>query len=724
VRPKEPFTLETEELYNHILTVEDPQGVRNFLLNSMTYSLGRGVGNSIILRSNLVSRQHATLLVIAAKKSSCFFRIIDGDLDGKRSTNGILIDGKRRFSHVLSHGDEIIFSKDTRATYQVISAIANIPTINTPKSNRSQNNISERINLNTSYQTFGETEIFELSPLQSISDQDLSVYVHEIINQFISSPELNPQPIIELNLMGKILYLNPAALFQFPDLEEMQINHPLLQELLNQIIPLVNPICKFFMREVMINGNIFEEIIHFMPSNEVIRVHICDVTKQRKAEAIISYQIDHDTLTGLPNRKYLYEHLVEVVKNLEDKRQQFAVLFLDIDRFKLINNSLGHSIGDLLLKAVSDRLKNSLKQGDLIVRWGADEFAIVAKNINSPDVVVQIAEAMIQSLTAPFNCGGHEIHITTCIGASIYPDHNIDVEGLIQNADMAMYKAKSEGQNSFQFYIPNMQEQSFQRLSMENNLRRAIENDELLIYYQPQIDLNTNKIVGLEVLVRWRHVTLGSIPPAKFIPLAEETGLIILIGAWVLRQTCLQAIAWQKMGFAPIQIGVNLSVKQLQQKSFLSSLNQILEETNFDPHYLELEITEGIMMDNIEEKIVLLNEFRKMGIRLSIDDFGTGYSSLSYLRDLPIDTLKIDRIFIEHLAHNKHDQNIVASIINLSHSLNLTVIAEGAETKEQVDVLRSLGCDQIQGYFFYKPLPADEIETLLRSQGVTKPNMN
>jgi diguanylate cyclase (GGDEF)-like protein len=606
----------------------------------------------------------------------------------------------------------------------VISAIANIPTINTPKSNRSQNNISERINLNTSYQTFGETEIFELSPLQSISDQDLSIYVHEIINQFISSPELNPQPIIELNLMGKILYLNPAALSQFPDLEEIQINHPLLQELLNQIIPLVNPICKFFMREVMINGNIFEEIIHFMPSNEVIRVHICDVTKQRKAEAIISYQIGHDTLTGLPNRKYLYEHLVEVVKNLEDKRQQFAVLFLDIDRFKLINNSLGHSIGDLLIKAVSDRLKNSLKQGDLIVRWGADEFAIVAKNINSPDVVVQIAEAMIQSLTAPFNCGGHEIHITTCIGASIYPDHNIDVEGLIQNADMAMYKAKSEGQNSFQFYIPNMQEQSFQRLSMENNLRRAIENDELLIYYQPQIDLNTNKIVGLEVLVRWRHVTLGSIPPAKFIPLAEETGLIILIGAWVLRQTCLQAIAWQKMGFAPIQIGVNLSVKQLQQKSFLSSLNQILEETNFDPHYLELEITEGIMMDNIEEKIVLLNEFRKMGIRLSIDDFGTGYSSLSYLRDLPIDTLKIDRIFIEHLAHNKHDQNIVASIINLSHSLNLTVIAEGAETKEQVDVLRSLGCDQIQGYFFYKPLPADEIETLLRSQGITKPNMN
>ncbi|MCY7332230.1 MAG: EAL domain-containing protein [Pseudanabaena sp. CAN_BIN31] len=719
MRPKESFTLETEELSNHVLTVEDPQGVRNFLLDSVTYSLGRGMGNSIILRSNLVSREHATLLVIAAKKSSCFFRIIDGRLDYKRSTNGILINGRRRFSHVLSHGDEIIFSKDTRATYQVISVIAN-----TPKINSSQNNISERLNLTTSHQTFDETESFELYPLQSIPDQNLSVYIREIINQFISSPELNPQPIIELNLIGKILYLNPAALGQFPNLEEMRINHPLLQELLEQIIPLVNPIRKTFMREVMIRDKVFEEIIHFMPSNEVIRIHIFDVTKQRQAAAIISYQIDHDVLTGLPNRKYLHEHLIEIIEKLEDKKQRFAVLFLDIDRFKLINNSLGHSVGDLLLKAVSDRLKTLLKQGDLIVRWGADEFAIVAKDINSIGAVVQIAEAMIQSLTAPFDCGGHEIHITTCIGASIYPDHNIDVEALIQNADMAMYKAKSEGQNSFQFYVPNMQEQSFQRLSMENNLRRAIENDELLIYYQPQIDLITGVIVGLEALLRWKHVSLGSVSPSKFIPLAEETGLIMVIGAWVLRQACLQAVAWQKMGFPPIQIGVNLSVKQLQQKSFLSSLNQILEETNIDPHFLELEITEGIMMDNIEEKIVLLNEFRKMGIRLSIDDFGTGYSSLGYLRDLPIDTLKIDRIFIEHLAHNKHDQNIVASIVNLSHSLNLIVIAEGAETKEQVDVLRSLGCDQIQGYFFYKPLPADEIEILLRSQGITKPNIN
>jgi diguanylate cyclase (GGDEF)-like protein len=718
VRPEESSTLEIKQMLHHVITVEDPQGFRNFLLNNMNYSLGRGLGNSIILRSNLVSRQHATLLAVASKKSSCFFRIIDGSLEGKRSTNGILINGKKRFSHILSHGDEILFSKDTKAVYQVITAITHIP-----KSNTSQDQITQSGFLSLNNQSFDETEFFQFSPLQSIPDQDLSAHVHKTINQFISSPELNPLPIIELNLVGKILYLNPAALSQFRNLEEMRINHPLLQDLLMQLIPLVNPVRNFFMREVKINDKVFEEIIHFMPWNEVIRIHISDVTKQQQAEAIIAHQTHQDTLTGLPNRKYLHEHLVEVIENLEDKEQKFAVLFLDIDRFKLINDSLGHSIGDLLLKAVRDRLKSSLKQGDLLVRWGADEFAIVAKAISSTEEVVQIAEAMIQALTLPFNCGGHELHITTCIGASIYPDQNTDVEGLIRNADMAMYRAKAEGQNSFQFYVPNMQEQSFQRLSMENNLRRALENNELIPYYQPQIDLITGKIVGLEVLLRWKHVSLGAISPSQFIPLAEETGLIIAIGTWVLRQTCLQAVAWQNMGLPPIQIGVNLSIKQLQQKDFLYCLRQILEETNLDPHFLELEITEGIMMDNVEEKIALLNEFRQMGIQLSIDDFGTGYSSLSYLKKLPIDTLKIDRIFIEYITHNEHDRTIVASIINLSHSLNLNVIAEGVETQEQVDLLRSLDCDQIQGYFFHKALPVDEIEALLRAQSVTKPNI-
>ena len=712
MRSEESSTLAKKDMLHHVLTVEDPKGFRNFLLQNITYSIGRSLENLIVLRSNLASRQHATLLAVAdQKKSSYFFRVIDGSLDGTRSTNGILINGKKRFSHILSHADEIIFSKDTKMVYQVISSLIKIP----------KNKIANDNNLVENSQLLNSNEVVKFSPLISISDTDLSANVREIISQFISSPELNPHPIIELDLTGKILYLNPAALYQFPELEDMQIDHPLLQALLMQIMPMVNPIRNLFLRQVEIDGKVFEEVVSFMPWNAVIRIYISDITnitKQKKSEAIISYQIHYDSLTGLPNRKYLYEYLKEVLEKLEDEKQKFAVLFLDIDRFKLINDSLGHTIGDLLLKAVSDRLKTLLRQDDLLVRWGGDEFAIITKVIDSTDAVVQIAESIIQALTLPFSCGGHQLHITTSVGASIYPDHNTEVEGLIHNADMAMYRAKEEGRNCFKFYIPNMQEQSFQRLLMENNLRRALENEELETYYQPQIDIDTGKIVGLEVLLRWHHATLGSISPSEFIPLAEETGLIIPIGNWVLRHSCLQAIAWRNMGLPPIQIGVNLSIKQLQHKDFLVSLTKILNETDFDPHYLELEITEGIMMDSIEEKIILLEQFREMGIKLSIDDFGTGYSSLSYLKNLPIDTLKIDRTFIEYINHNPQDQAIVTSLINLSHSLNLIVIAEGAETCEQVDLLRSLGCDQVQGYFFHKALPAEQIECLLRAQGI------
>ena len=523
MRLEESSTLEKTDILHHVLTVEDPKGFRNFLLQNTTYSLGRGLDNLIVLRSNLVSRKHATLLAIAEPvENSRFFRIIDGNLDGVRSTNGVLVNGKKRFSHILSHGDELRFSKDTKAVYQVITSI-----LNNPQGKISKNTISSDTLLIVNGHQLDFITSGNCSPLLAISDDDVSANVRDTINQFLSSPELNPQPVIDLNLIGQILYFNPATLRQFPDVEDIQTGHPLLKNLLSELTPLLTPTRNFFVREIEFNGKVFEEVVHFMPWNEVVRIHISDITTQKQAEAIISYQIHHDSLTGLPNRKYLHQYLIGFAEKLEDKNQKFAILFLDIDRFKLINDSLGHAIGDLLLQAVSDRLKTLLRKGDLLVRWGGDEFAILTKSITSPDIVVQIAESLIQALALPFNCGEHELHITTSIGASIYPEHNTDVEELICHADMAMYRAKVEGRNSFKFYVPNMQEQSFQKLLMENNLRRALGNGELEAYYQPQIDLSTNKIVGLEVLLRWKHVTLGSIPPSKFIPLAEESGLII-----------------------------------------------------------------------------------------------------------------------------------------------------------------------------------------------------
>ncbi len=714
MRSEESSTLKDKEILHHVLTVEDPKGFRNFLLHSVNYTLGRSLNNSIVLRSNLVSRHHATLIPMSHQsQESYFFRILDGNIEGLRSTNGILVNGKKRFSHILSHGDEILLSKDTKAIYQVIKTIVN-PSTN--KKNPSQ--IASFNNPTQRQYPARRGDIVRFSVLQTISEMEIAI-LDETINR---SLETSYQPTIEITPEGELTYLNPAATSSFPNLQEVSTNHPLLQELLIQIQVLQNPVGRFFVREVEVNDRFFEEIIDLRQLPKLIRIYISDITQQRQAEAIISHQIYHDSLTGLPNRNYLHRYLVGFVQSLDNKNTKFAILFLDIDRFKLINDSLGHHIGDLLIKAVGDRIKSLLPPENLLVRWGGDEFAIVAKDISSMDSVVYLAERMIQSLTAPFQCGGHDLHITTSIGASMYPNHNAEVEGLIHNADMAMYHAKLEGRNSFQFYVPNMQEQSFQKLLMENNLRRAIENQEFNAYYQPQVDLVTGKIVGLEVLLRWKHVAFGSVSPAKFIPLAEETGLIIEIGTWVLRQSCLQAIAWQKIGIPPIQISVNLSIKQLQQKDFLDSLKQILEETGFNPHYLELEITEGIMMDRVEEKIIMLNQFRQMGIQLSLDDFGTGYSALSYLRKLPINTLKIDRAFVEYINYNQHDATIVESLINLSHSLNLIVIAEGVETQEQVNLLRRLNCDRIQGHFFYQAMPADEVEALLRAQGATQPS--
>jgi diguanylate cyclase (GGDEF)-like protein len=687
LQTEELTLLEDKQLYQFLL-VEDIQGVRRILLNSTTYSVGRNPSNGIVLYSNLVSRQHATLLrVPIPKKSLQIFRIIDGNLQGERSKNGILINGKRKFSHILAHGDEIVFSKDTKAIYQVAS---NFSDLSSPSD---------------------DATIL-------LSEDEIEDYNEEVMSRLASIPELNPNPIIEINLEGEITYLNPASIQKFPNIDDLGAQHPTLQGLLSRVASLQGGGKDFFVREIEINNQVLEQFVHFIQCSDLIRIYVADITERKQAEAFIQHQATHDSLTGLPNRKYMNDFLRLALAEAELTSEQIAVVFFDLDRFKLINDSLGHSTGDRLLEAVCERLIRYLRAGDLLARWGGDEFTLVFRHITSPEQALKMAKKVTKLLDPPFLCDDQELHISTSMGISLYPIDGKDVDTLMKNADVAMYRAKDSGRNNCQLYMPAMQENTLKRLSMENRLRRAIENDELLVYYQPQVNLELGKIVGVEALMRWQHPTLGLLPPSQFIPLAEDTGLIVPIGYWLLRHACAQSRAWDLAGLPHLRLGVNLSLRQFRQKDFVKKLTQIMHQTGFDPNSLDLELTETIVMENVDESVVRLNQLRAMGISLSIDDFGTGYSSLSYLKSLPINVLKIDQSFVRDITNNIYDQAIAISIITLAHKLNLNVIAEGIETKEQMELLRSFGCHEMQGFLFNRPIPSPEIIELLRNQSV------
>jgi diguanylate cyclase (GGDEF)-like protein len=423
----------------------------------------------------------------------------------------------------------------------------------------------------------------------------------------------------------------------------------------------------------------------------------------------LAYQ---DVLTNLPNRAQFMEKLTEVLSRNCDKQLYHAVLFLDLDRFKMINDTMGHEIGDLLLKAVAERLKGCVKSADLVSRFGGDEFTVLLEDIDSFHVAAAVAEKICRTISKHYVFMGRELYISSSIGISLYPADGIDSVMLIKHADISMYRAKEHG-NCYRFYEESMELSVSNKLRLENDLRRAVERNELVLYYQPQLDLKTNKIIGMEALVRWQHPELGLVPPLDFIPLAEETGLIEAIGEWVLYQACLQNKAWQQAGLPPITVAMNLSARQLDRESLESTVIAALSDSGLEPRYLELELTESIVMKNPEQTRDILESLRKIGILTSIDDFGTGYSSLSQLKHFPFDKLKIDKSFVDELTHNLDDAAIVSIIIAIARSFKLRVIAEGVETEEQLQHLQSSGCDEIQGYFFSRPVPADVAARLL-----------
>jgi diguanylate cyclase (GGDEF)-like protein/PAS domain S-box-containing protein len=439
-----------------------------------------------------------------------------------------------------------------------------------------------------------------------------------------------------------------------------------------------------------------------------------DITERKVAQERIQYLAYYDDLTGLPNRTLLQDRLARAFAAARRQEHKVAVLFLDIDRFKDINDSLGHSVGDLLLQEVAVRLKRWGREQDAVARLSGDEFVIMVTQVKDvPDVAVA-AERLMDAMTAEFLIQGHTLNVSCSIGISIFPEHGADCETLIKNADAAMYSAKADGRNNFRFFTDDMHAKAVERLTLENSLRSALAKQELFLMYQPQLDIASGKIIGLEALLRWQHPDLGLVSPDKFIRIAENSGLIVPIGEWVLRTACSQARKWQNEGLPLVTVAVNVSAVQFRQEGFCKLVKRVLHETGLAAQYLELELTESLLLANADVTISVLRELKSMGLTLAIDDFGTGFSNFTSLRQFGASKLKIDRSFISDVATNPDASAITAAIISMAKNLRLKVIAEGVENEAQMSFLRAHQCDEIQGYYFSRPLAVDKTADKLR----------
>jgi diguanylate cyclase (GGDEF)-like protein len=445
---------------------------------------------------------------------------------------------------------------------------------------------------------------------------------------------------------------------------------------------------------------------------------VCLLEEERRTAVRASVQIEHlayyDGLTALPNRELFIDRLSLALVQAHRDGKKLAVLFLDLDRFKLINDSLGHSVGDELLRGMGKRVHEAVREGDTLARLGGDEFTLLLPGIHSAAEAARISQKLLESVRQPFQLHGRELFVTTSIGISIYPEDGVDAESLIRSADVAMYRAKEQGRDRFQLYAPAMNAQAVERMGLEHGLRQALAQDQLIIHYQPIIEVASGRIHGTEALLRWRHPDLGLVPPDDFIELAELTGLITPMGPWILEEACSRTRAWQRGTRFYFSIAVNLSARQFQEPNLVSQVKRALRATGLEARFLELEITESVAMQSAESTLRTLTELKGLGVRISIDDFGTGYSSLAYLKRFPIDTLKIDQSFVSDIGTDADDSAIASAVIAMAHGLGLRVVAEGVEREEQLEFLRRQRCDHYQGYLFSRPLGADEFGAMLR----------
>lgn len=438
-----------------------------------------------------------------------------------------------------------------------------------------------------------------------------------------------------------------------------------------------------------------------------------DITSIKKSEEEVKYLAYHDALTGLPNRLLFNDRLNQAIAQVRRHKTCGAVFFIDLDDFKKINDGMGHAVGDLFLQGVALRLIEILHEDDTVARMGGDEFAIILNEISSKSDADGLAEKIISSLEEPFLLKGQDVYVSASIGITFFPEDSEEPDTLIKNSDAAMHRVKKQGKNSYRLFEPEMNSKAGRRLTLESEMRKALEREEFVVYYQPKVDIDSGRIVGAEALVRWQHPEKGMIPPGDFIPIAEETGLKAPLGEWVLEKACEQVVSWQRLGYPPITIAVNISSHQFTRTNLTEKIKSVLQSTSLDPSLLDIEITESMLMGDMESTIATLRELSAMGVQTSIDDFGTGYSSLNYLRRFDIDTLKIDKSFVNDISTDKDAAAIASAIISLGHIMGMKIVAEGVETAEQLSFLKDQNCDEMQGYLFSRPLPGESFGKIL-----------
>ncbi len=825
----------------HILVIEDPEIKRTVTLDSATYSVGRHSSNSIILSSQRISRQHATLLRRTDVRSNSYsYWILDGDLDGNRSRNGIFINGKKCLVHELKHGDIVEFGAEVKARYHIISdyseKIENFDDsdlISRPQSQEKFAAAKETI-ISDSFTGSKETVIND----RFKQDRETVIVPYEALSKnqdpeqtrLNSFAELDPNPIVEIDLNAQITYRNSAALVNFQNIDRLGLEHPVIAGLIDnererngnlfvrevtvdkkifrqnvhylsetqvirsylvdiseqqqlktdlkkiqgrythllaqisegvaivepaskQIIEVNNAYCQLLgqarndLQQMTLNEITFDEellerewqsvlkekndcsreISHRRIDNSLVKVHMSlsligvggeevvfvvvrDLTQQKISEEKLRRQLCHDEVTGLPNQAMFSKQLTTAIAHA--KRQDFLVgiMFLELDYYKNLATSLGNTLEDRLLESCAERLKTSLRSGDTIGYWGGDRFTVLMPQVSSVDEIAKISQRILDITKQPFKLGEHQLNVRVNIGIAIYPQDGKELDVLLDNAELALERIKEEQKNNYQFHSLSMHNRAVETMELENSLYYALEKDEFLLHYQPQVNIHSGEVKGVEALLRWKHPELGILLPAEFMSIAEHTGSIVPIGEWVLKTACAQNKLWQHKGLSPVKVSVNLSPLQFQQPNLASVVERILNETELEASLLELEIKMEILMQNVEFAKEIVRNLQQIGVNIAVDDFGSGFSAFSYnsLKELSLNTLKIDRSFVQQLKEEPQDLAIVSAVVTLGRGFKLRIVAEGVETQEQFEILRNLDCEEMQGNWFSRPLAAEE----------------